>query len=71
MNNLRVAYYGLDRCGMWTVMLSEDRYYSPGHSAGRVVKFIEAGDEEKAKGIALSLKNRGEAQLVQKLGGSH
>lgn len=69
MNNLRVAYYGLDRCGKWTVMLCGEHYPAdnPGRSESSTLAFIEAGDEERAKSIADSMKARGEAQLVRRL----
>lgn len=69
MTNLRVAYYGLDRHGKWTVMLCGENnpVDNPGRSQSSTLAFIEAGDEDRAKDIADSMKARGEAQLVRRL----
>lgn len=70
MSSLRVAFYGRDRHGTWTVMLCQEYYPddNPGRSQSSTLSFIEAGTEERAKSIADSMKRRGEAQHVERLG---
>lgn len=70
MSSLRVAFYGTDLHGKWTVMLTEDRAdpNRPGWSQSATKRFIEAESEDRALSMANSLKQRGEADLVRRLG---